>query len=169
VLSESIPGGFSGLYPVFAAMEDAGKTRRGYFIETLGGAQFGLPGAIDRIRAGGGKGITVLAAADPANPYGAAVPWPDHDDASPGRHAGAYVALTDGRLIAFVDRGARSVAAWNVEPDLLASALVSVALQRGGSTTIARINGEPIHGSRNGEALLAAGFATGYKGLTYRR
>ncbi len=68
VLAEGITGGFSGLYPVFAAMEDTGKVRRGYFIEALGGAQFGMPGAIDRLRDVASSGVVALAAADPANP-----------------------------------------------------------------------------------------------------
>ena len=114
-------------------------------------------------------GLVVLAAADPANPFGAAVPWPDHEMGSPGRHAGAYVALHDGELACFVDRGGRSALAWDVAPPLLATALVEVATKRGKTTTVAKINGESALNSQYGEAMLAAGFATGYKGLTYRR
>ncbi len=169
VLHEAVAGGFSGLYPVFGAMEDTGQVRRGYFIETLGGAQFGLPGAIDRLRDSTSTGLVVLAAADPANPFGAAVPWPDHESGSPGRHAGAYVVLHDGELACFVDRGGRSTLAWDVEAPLLAAALVEVAKRRGKTTTVAKINGESALTTQYAEALLAAGFATGYKGLTYRR
>jgi ATP-dependent Lhr-like helicase len=169
VLSEGVPGGFSGLYPVFATMEDTGQVRRGYFIETLGGAQFGLPGAIDRLRDSSRSEIRVLAAADPANPYGAAVPWPDHEAGSPGRHAGAYVVLNDGLLAAFVERGTRSVLAWDTEPALLAAGLIDVAKWKRKAITIGKINGESTLTSQYNEALLAAGFATGYKGLTYRR
>jgi ATP-dependent Lhr-like helicase len=168
VLAEGIPGGFAGLYPVFGAMEDTGQVRRGYFIETLGGAQFGLPGAIDRLRDSSQSGVAVLAAADPANPYGAAAPWPDHELGLPGRHAGAYVVLVDGRLAAFVDRGARSVLTWEDDPTLIAAGLIEVAMRRKGTTTVAKINGESALTSPLNEALHTVGFVTGYKGLTFR-
>ena len=169
VLAEGAPGGFSALYPVFAAMEDTGKVRRGYFIESLGGAQFGLPGAIDRLRDSAAAGVVVLAAADPANPYGAAVPWPNHDIGSPGRHAGAYVVLNEGRLAAFVERGARSVLTWDADPETIATGLIAVAKQRRGTTTVGKIDGVTALTSPLGEPLLAAGFATGYKGLSFKR
>ena len=86
----------------------------------------------------------------------------------PGRHAGAYVVLSDGVLIAFVDRGARSVLTWDTEQALLASGLIEVARCRKKATTIVKINGESALASDYSEALIAAGFATGYKGLTYR-
>ena len=168
VLAEGIPGGFSGLYPVFGAMEDTGQVRRGYFIETLGGAQFGLPGAIDRLRDSSRDGVTVLAAADPANPYGAAAPWPEHEVGTPGRHAGAYVVLVDGRLAAFVDRGARSVLLWDADDAAVASGLVDMARRRKKTPTVAKINGESALTSPFADALLAIGYVTGYKGLTYR-
>ncbi len=169
VLSEGVPGGFAGLYPVLGAMEDTGQVRRGYFVETLGGAQFGLPGAIDRLRDSTPSGLTVLAAADPANPYGAAVPWPDHEVGTPGRHAGAYVVLGDGLLKAFVDRGGRSVLTWDVEPVLLAEGLVEVGRRRHKATTVTKIDGESAHTSPFADTLLTTGFATGYKGLTFKR
>jgi len=168
VLSEGIPGGFSGLYPVFATMEDTGQVRRGYFIEGLGGAQFGVPGAIDRLRASPTGGLTMLAAADPANPYGAAVPWPDHDSGTPGRHAGAYVILEDGRLALYTDRGARSVLTWDSDPEILATGLVEIARWRKRRTTVTKINGISAHTAPLADALGVAGFSPGYKGLTYR-
>ncbi len=73
VLGEGVPGGFSGLYPVFTALEDVGRVRRGYFIEGLGGSQFALPGAVDRLRRADPPGVLLLAAADPANVYGSTV------------------------------------------------------------------------------------------------
>ena len=86
VVAERIPGGFAGVYPVLKAMEDAGRCRRGYFVDGLGGAQFAVPGAVDRLRAltdpPSSPQTQVLAAADPANPYGAALAWPDR--AAPG-------------------------------------------------------------------------------------
>ena len=168
VLAEAIPGGFAGLYPVFATMEDAGKVRRGYFIESLGGAQFGLPGAIDRLRDRSGNGIVVLAAADPANPHGASLPWPHHDNGSPTRHAGAYVILADGVLAGFVERGARSMLTWLDDEAVIVNGLIEVGKRRSNPTTIATINGESCLSSRIGAALLSAGFVTGYKGVTFR-
>ncbi len=169
VVGEGIPGGFAGLYPVFATMEDTGRVRRGYFIEGLGGAQFGLPGAIDRLRAGStSSGMRIIAAADPANPYGAAVTWPDHELGTAGRHAGAYVILERGRLLAFVDRGARSVLTWDADPESLAGGLMEVARWRKRRTTISKIDGDSAHGSRFAAAMQGAGFSVGYKGLTYR-
>jgi ATP-dependent Lhr-like helicase len=168
VLAEGIPGGFSGLYPVFSAMEDAGTVRRGYFIEALGGAQFGLPGAIDRLRDSSGNGVVVIAAADPANPYGAALPWPQHDIGSPTRRAGAYVILADGMLAGYVERGARSILTWVDDEAVIVSGLIEVGKRRRKSTTIATINGKSSLSCSLGDALLQAGFATGYKGVTYR-
>jgi ATP-dependent Lhr-like helicase len=92
VLSESIPGGFSGLYPVLASLEDIGSTRRGYFVEGLGGAQFGLPGAIERLRTPSGTDMIVLASTDPANPYGATLAWPA-SEGKPQRRAGSTGAM----------------------------------------------------------------------------
>jgi ATP-dependent Lhr-like helicase len=93
-------------------MEETGKLRRGYFVEGLGGIQFALPGAVDRLRAlrdlPPSRTGVVLAATDPANPYGAALPWPACEG-RPSRSAGAYVVLVDGRASLFIERGARSV------------------------------------------------------------
>jgi ATP-dependent helicase Lhr and Lhr-like helicase len=78
VLAEGAPGGFAGVYPVLSALEERGGVRRGYFVEGLGAAQFAVPGAVDRLRSpASDSGAVVLAATDPANPYGAALPWPD--------------------------------------------------------------------------------------------
>ena len=110
MLAEGVKGGFAMLYDTFANLETLGVCRRGYFIEGMGGAQFALPGAVERLRAtptGGsgaasaasawdGRGRTlVIAAADPAQPYGAALPWPKRkgQDRRPARVAGAYVVL----------------------------------------------------------------------------
>jgi ATP-dependent Lhr-like helicase len=168
VLAEGISGGFAGLYPVLATMEDTGKVRRGYFVEGLGGAQFGLPGAIDRLRDGTSSGVTVLAAADPANPYGAALPWPQHDAGSPSKRAGAFVVLSDGKLACHVERGARSVLTWTENEPVIVAGLLEAAKRRRGTTTIATIDGQSTLSSPLGAALLDAGFVTGYKGVTYR-
>ena len=115
VMAEASDGGFSGVYPVLRAMEEAGRIRRGYFVDGLGAAQFALAGALDRLRAvrddaeGHGQAtVHLLAAADPANPYGAALAWPrrGEDDRRPlQRAAGAYVVLVDGVAALYLERG----------------------------------------------------------------
>ncbi len=168
VLAEGVPGGFSGLYPIFAGLEEAGRVRRGYFVEGLGGSQFALPGAVDRLRAGDSEGrSTVLAAADPANPYGAAVPWPDHTG-HPSRSAGAYVVLVDGRLAAFVERGGRTVLAFTDDADDVGAAAVAIgglASSRIRRMVVTTIDGADAGTTPLGAALLDAGFARSYKGL----
>ena len=107
VLAEGIPGGFSSLYDSLAALETIGVARRGYFVEGLGGAQFALPGAVERLRAQRDDDAApplVLAATDPAQPYGAVLKWPD-SPRRPARQAGAYVVL--GRRRAGAVRRAR--------------------------------------------------------------
>ena len=168
VLSESVPGGFSGLYPVFSAMEDAGRVRRGYFIEGLGGSQFALPGAVDRLRASRDAGRLVLAASDPANPYGAALAWPPHSTGRPSRRSGAAVVLVNGSLGAFVERGGRTVLTFGDTLEQVADGLVDVAARRGGRLTIATVDGEPATSGRMGDVLRSSGFTPGYRGLTYR-
>ena len=121
VAAERVAGGFAGVYPVLKAAEESGRARRGYFVEGLGAAQFALPGAVDRLRTQARTGDTgerdprtalVLAATDPANAYGAALPWPEAarpEDGSrghqPARKAGALVVLVDGGCVLYVERG----------------------------------------------------------------
>ena len=120
VASESLPGGFSAVYPVLREMEERGRVRRGYFIEGLGGAQFCIPAALDRLRAERGdpsgdappSAALILAAADPANPYGASVAWPrwsDEDRRPLTRSAGAYVVLIDGEPVVYLSAGGKSL------------------------------------------------------------
>lgn len=112
VATEDVPGGFAAIYRVLAAKEDTGALRRGYFVDGLGAAQFGTAGAVDRLRAPGSHGTVVLAATDPANPYGAALPWPERPDTGkhrPARRAGAMVVLTNGHLVAYLERGAKTL------------------------------------------------------------
>ena len=112
VRGEGVPGGFAAVYPVLRAMEEAGRIRRGYFVAGLGGAQFALPGAVDRLRSHRPRSESsfsiVLAATDPANPYGGALAWPER---GPQRVAGAYVVLVDGLASLFLERGGRGLVA----------------------------------------------------------
>jgi ATP-dependent Lhr-like helicase len=113
VRGEGHPGGFAAVYPVLRALEEAGRVRRGYFVAGLGGAQFALPGAVDRLRARPSEHrppAIVLAATDPANPFGVALPWPEGEtEQRPRRVAGAYVVLLDGIPCLYVERGGRGL------------------------------------------------------------
>jgi ATP-dependent Lhr-like helicase len=165
VAAEGVPGGFSGLFGVWSALEDAGRIRRGYFVEGRGGSQFALPGALDRLRSGADIGAIALGAADPANPYGAALPWPDHDG-RPSRTAGAFVVLLDGSLAAFLERGARTVLSFTQDADAVdavAGVLSGLPVVRRASIT--SIDGTPAAATPLGRALKAAGFAESYRGL----
>src|SRR5256885_13004873 len=105
-LGESISRGFASLYPVLRAMEEAGKIRRGYFIDGLGGLQFALPGAVDRLRGARDEEskVVALAATDPASPSGTTIPWPAHQSRM-ARAAGASVGTDGGELSLYLERG----------------------------------------------------------------
>ena len=135
VIGEGIAGGFGGIYPVLRALEEAGRIRRGYFVDGLGAAQFALPGAIDRLRAvrepaeaPGRARVHLLAAADPANPYGAALAWPRRDDDDRrafARVAGAYVVLVDGVAALYLERGGRTLTPFPAAADDAVAAMRS--------------------------------------------
>ncbi|OBF30362.1 ATP-dependent helicase [Mycobacterium sp. ACS1612] len=191
--AEEVPGGFAMLYKVLTAFEEAGRCQRGYFVESLGGAQFAVASTVDRLRSYL-DGVdqerreyhaVVLAAADPANPYGAALPWPTRtgadDDVAhrPGRKAGALVAIVDGELAWYLERGGRSLLSFTGDADAhvpAAAALTDlVAAGRIGSLLVEKINGvsvlEPVAEGERAvvqEALLGAGFARTPRGLRLR-
>jgi ATP-dependent Lhr-like helicase len=174
-LGEGVEGGFAGVYPVLKALEERGQVRRGYFVAGLGAAQFALPGAVDRLRSArepteDDLSALVLAATDPAQPFGASLPWPE-SAGRPGRSAGAFVVLAAGAPVAFLDRGGRSLltfpgaqhhAHW---ADAVAALVKDGRLRR---IELARIDGEPAAESPHAERLRLAGFADGYRGLTLR-
>ncbi len=202
VTSERVPGGFAGVYKVLAAFEDSGRCRRGYFVGSLGAAQFGVPGAVDRLRSfsrevgspdldrPGDRPVDepralTLAATDPANPYGAALPWPERvvEDAAegtghrPGRKAGALVVLVDGDLAVYVERGGRTLLTFADDADSLTAAMgaLAAAVRQGalGRLTVERADGENIlaTGDRPTElraALEGAGFIATPRGLRLR-
>ena len=111
VLAEGVAGGFSAIYSELTQLETLGIARRGYFVEGLGGAQFALPGAVERLRAQPERDERpiVLSAVDPAQPYGAVLPWPEVAGRRLARAAGAYVVLSGGDPILYLDRGGRSL------------------------------------------------------------
>jgi ATP-dependent helicase Lhr and Lhr-like helicase len=174
VLAEGVPGGFSTLYAELGNLELLGTARRGYFVEGLGGAQFALPGAVERLRSlpeTEGE-LQVLAASDPANPYGAALPWPKPPSGRrPGRAPGAHVLLRDGEPLVYVERGGRSILRL-VELDQAGLAEAARALADAVSAGrlpklgVEKIDGEPVIGSGHEGALLSAGFSRGPRKLT---
>ena len=206
VVAEHVTGGFAAVYRVLSAFEDAGRVRRGYFVERLGAAQFASGGAVDRLRSPGATQrraaqptspweapapspadpALVLAASDPANPFGAALPWPDRttvpgaDETTngsghrPARKAGALVVLHDGALVLYVERGGRTLLTFTDDPQRLAAAAdaLALAVRDGalGRLTVERTDGEAVLGSDSGlaAALEAAGFRATPRGLRLR-
>ena len=196
VATEGLPGGFATLYKVLTAFEDAGRCQRGYFVESLGGAQFAVASTVDRLRSyldgvdpeRRDYHAVVLAAADPANPYGAALPWPtkktvggDEPDSAhrPGRKAGALVALVDGELAWFLERGGRSLLSFTDDADAHTAAAAALAdlvsTGRVQSILVEKVNGVPVlepgaEGDRAAvlAALTGAGFARTPRGLRLR-
>ncbi|MEO6350876.1 MAG: hypothetical protein ABIP53_09510, partial [Candidatus Limnocylindrales bacterium] len=182
VAGEGLTGGFSAVYPVLREMEERGRVRRGYFVEGLGGAQFCVPAALDRLRAersdpdgdrDTGAEAMVLAAADPANPYGAALAWPrwsDEDRRPLARAAGAYVVVVDGEPVVYLDRGGKSIQTLPAfaDPYVAQRALQSlrqlVADGRYRSLQVERVDGVPVGESPHAESLANAGFQRSYRG-----
>jgi ATP-dependent Lhr-like helicase len=182
--TERITGGFSGIYKVLRGMEDAGHVVRGYVVEGLGAAQFAAKGAVDRLRAlsdtgspreSGSTGAVVLAAADPAQPYGAALSWPAATGDTkhrPARKAGALAVLVDGVPALYVERGGRSLLTFTEEQEPLRAAAraLSTAVREGwlGQLAVQRADGEHALGSDMSEILQEAGFRATPKGLRLR-
>ena len=169
VRGEGIAGGYGAVYAELRALETVGVCRRGYFVEGLGGAQFALPGAVERLRElreSDESDALVLAAADPAQPYGAALPWPKRAGARAARVAGAHVVLLDGEAALFVERGGRSLIPLRDPEDVwLRDALTALVahVRPGGAKRLAveRFDGVPVTESEVLPLLLAAGFLAG--------
>ncbi len=177
VVAEQVPGGFAAVYRVLAAFEESGRCRRGYFVASLGAAQFAEPGAVDRLRAQGATPQAVaLAATDPANPFGAALPWPDSGTGHrAGRKAGAVVVLVDGSLALYVERGGRTMLTFGSDGAVLDRAFEQLAslVRRGlaGTLTVKQVDGRPVlERERQGlrAAMERAGFATTPSGMRLR-
>ena len=197
VAAEELAGGFSGIYPVLRAMEESGRIRRGYFVDGLGAAQFALPGAVDRLRSmrepgtertmDGAPGratdhltgptVHLLAAVDPANPYGAALAWPRRGEADHRplqRAAGAYVVLVDGAPALYVERGGHSLQTLPAADDPAVAGSALAALHelvddgRFRELVIARVDSEAVAGATWRPLLEEAGFVAGYRGHVLR-
>ncbi len=177
VTAEGTEGGFGAAYRALATLEESGQCRRGYFIEGLGAAQFALPGAVDRLRAASAEPADptalVLSACDPANPYGAALGWPDRSGHRPGRKAGALVVLVGGQLIFYVERGGRTLLSFADRPEVLgpAASALAAAVRHGqlGKLTVQRADGDHVFGSEPvRKALQDAGFVMTPQGLRIR-
>lgn len=186
--SERVTGGFASLYRVLSVMEDAGRVRRGYFVEGLGAAQFAAGTAVDDLRRdptdAAGEAVFVLAATDPANPYGAALPWPASPaDHLPGRKAGATVVIDGGGLALFVERGGKSMLSWR-DPDsvehpahpehaaqaraCLTALVDAVKTGRRPPLHLQRIDGAPSAESPWRAGMLEAGFLVTPRGFRVR-
>ncbi len=183
VQAEQVPGGFALVYKTLAALEEAGRARRGYFVEQLGAAQFSTAATVDRLRTHGRDAneevqdptVLCLAATDPANPYGAALPWPEtagDGGHRPGRKAGALVVLVDGHLALYVERGGKTVLRFPEDEQLLGLAADGLAaVVRSGAVpqlVVEKVDGEYALGSAFGRRLETAGFAATPKGLRLR-
>ncbi len=170
VLGEGAPGGYGAVYPLLRAMEEAGKVRRGYFVAGIAAMQFAMPGADDRLRAiklgeGDAARAVMLASTEPANVYGAALPWPRSSEGADvrfERSAGTHVIVRRGRLLAFIGRGNRSLF---TAPGGLAEgdAEAIATLLRGkedtsGPVLVERIDGEAARSSPLAAAFTTAGF-----------
>jgi ATP-dependent Lhr-like helicase len=205
VMAERVPGGFAGVYAVLKVFEETGRARRGYFVEGLGASQFAVPGAVDRMRATAAarpevslddlaasygplrpsrrtpeqSPALVLAAADPAQPYGAALAWPERvvDDGGssghkPGRKAGALVVLVEGELVLYVERGGKSLLSWTDDVARLQPAVdaLALAVRDGtlGKLAVERADGDFVLSTPLGAALEQAGFRPTPRGLRLR-
>ncbi|MGO4536030.1 ATP-dependent helicase [Leifsonia sp. 2MCAF36] len=198
VMNEGTPGGFALAYKVLSGFEETGRARRGYFIETLGAAQFASGATVDRLRSFSRDHTqerpyeaVALAATDPANAYGAALPWPAVPGETgtghrPGRKAGALVVLVDGELALYVERGGKSLLCFvdsaeqsagaatpggDPAPVLRAAARALAALvtsRRVDKLAVETVNGGFVLGSPLGDALSEAGFLATPRGLRLR-
>jgi len=177
-LAEGAEGGFAGVYQLLKEMEERGQVRRGYFVTGLGAAQFALPGAVDRLRDERRTGSVddlapamVLAASDPAQPYGASLPWPEVEG-RPSRAVGAYVVLRDGHPLAYLERGGRSITIFERatgDASWVPSLASLVHRRQVKKIEIQKINGvPPAEQPELRDLLTSNGFAQGYKGPTLR-
>ncbi|HSP00382.1 MAG TPA: DEAD/DEAH box helicase, partial [Thioalkalivibrio sp.] len=179
-LAENLPGGFGAVYRVLKVMEEAGRIRRGYFVEGLSGAQFAWAGSVDRIRgirleddpaAGDEAEVRWLPAMDPANPFGALLPWPEPaGETRPRRVPGAWVVLVDGFAVLYLCPGGKHLVTLDQDTHrLLAACRALHHVPRTGRRrmmVIEQVDGVPVNDSALGGVLLEAGFVRDYRGLS---
>jgi ATP-dependent Lhr-like helicase len=183
VQAEGIPGGFGPLYRVFKQMEEGGQVRRGYFVEGLSGVQFALNGAVDRLRSArieetpiegfGEDAVRILAAIDPANPYGALLPWPNTGGGPPPKRInGAYLILVAGKPVLYLGSAGRqlthfptSISEEGGELPLALAAMHRIPQRGRKRLAIQQIDGLQALESPLREALLRAGFEADYDAL----
>jgi len=167
-LAEGVPGGFSTLYPELSNLEVLGAARRGYFIEGLGGAQFALAGAVERLRSQSldDEEVVILATTDPANPYGSTLPWPKGERRRrPSRTPGSYLLMRAGAPMLYLEKGGKGIL--RLDESLAGEELIGLlgklasAAEDGRVTPlkVERFDGEPLIGSGFEPLLLAAGFS----------
>jgi ATP-dependent Lhr-like helicase len=191
-MAEDVPGGFTMLHDVFGSFEESGRVRRGYFVTGVGAMQFALPPVLDLLREARSRPMGVapevlsLSAIDPANPYGALLPWPALEGTeggkrlTPMRMVGASVVLVDGRLAAWLSKGGRQALVWlpESEPergrtaDVVAARLAQTArraVERKTGMLLGEVNGEPAHESVLADALERSGFVRTSSGFQMRR
>jgi ATP-dependent Lhr-like helicase len=177
VRAEGIAGGFAALYAELSKLETLGTARRGYFVESLGGAQFALSAAVERLRSlrtdENDGGALVIAATDPANPYGAALPWPkrDYPGRGPARVPGAHVVTIGGEPVLYAEKNGRNlVPLGELDEAVLRVALEALAGQvhsgRLKQLAVERFDSEPVVGSQMEHVLIELGFRQGPRKLT---
>ena len=180
VLAEGVQGGYASVYGVLKVLEERGRTRRGYFVAGLGAAQFALPGAVERLRAtrdvvdieldpDRAPAPIVIAATDPAQPYGAALAWPV-TDGRPARSANALVVLRQGSPLAWFDRRSHHLVTFpgtRVDPSWATALADLVATGRERAVEVRKVDGGPV-GDDIADMLRSAGFVDGYRGLVIR-
>ncbi|MEI5585003.1 Lhr family ATP-dependent helicase, partial [Agromyces sp. CCNWLW208] len=174
VVAEDVLGGFALAYRTLAGFEETGRVRRGYFIDGQGGAQFATSAAVDRLRQAPTGGAVVLAATDPANPFGAALDWPEPTAElthRPARKGGALVAIVDGEAVFYLERGGRTALVFTDDDETLAAGATALAealrRARGARFRVESVNGGGVHGSVLDAPLRAAGFRETPQGLRF--
>ena len=173
VMAEGVLGGFALAYRALSGFEETGRVRRGYFIDGQGGTQFATTAAVDRLRSAPRDASLVLAATDPANPFGAALEWPETADGGhrPARKAGAFVSIVDGEAVFYLERGGRTALVFTDDETQLVAAASALAdaLTRAGSPRlrIETVNGAGVYGSVLDPPLRAAGFRETPRGLRF--
>ena len=177
VLAEGVVGGYAGVYGVLKVLEERGQVRRGYFVSGLGAAQFALPGAVDRLRqvrehtderSGVVAAPVVLTATDPAQPFGAALTWPE-TNGHPARTGAALVVLRDGVPLAWYDRRSFHLVTFAATLDDRSWAEALADQVRAGrlrKVELRKVDGDPLSAAPAGAIITAAAKSRGSSTVT---